>query len=56
MPEAPQERGIWAERYVRDFLALPLLSEFVFRSLQTWTAVFKRKSRICSSPIRAPAY
>jgi hypothetical protein len=35
MPEAPQERGIWAERYVRDFLALPFVSEFVFRSLQT---------------------
>jgi hypothetical protein len=34
MPEAPQERGIWAERYVRDFLALPFVSEFVFRSLQ----------------------
>ena len=35
MPEAPHERGIWAERYVRDFLALPFVSEFVFRSLQT---------------------
>jgi hypothetical protein len=35
MPEAPQERGIWAERYVRDFLALPFVSEFVFRSLQS---------------------
>ena len=35
MPEASQERGIWAERYVRDFLALPFVSEFVFRSLQT---------------------
>ena len=35
MPEASQERGIWAERYVRDFLALPFISEFVFRSLQT---------------------
>jgi hypothetical protein len=29
--EAPQERGIWAERYVRDFLALPFISEFMFR-------------------------
>jgi len=35
MQEAPQERGIWAERYVRDFLALPFISEFVFRGLQT---------------------
>jgi hypothetical protein len=35
MSEALQERGIWAERYVRDFLALPFISEFVFRSLQT---------------------
>lgn len=35
MPEAPQERGVWAERYVRDFLALPFISEFVFRGLQT---------------------
>ncbi len=35
MPEAPPERGIWAERYVRDFLSLPFVSEFVFRSLQT---------------------
>jgi hypothetical protein len=34
MSEALQERGIWAERYVRDFLALPFISEFVFRSLQ----------------------
>jgi hypothetical protein len=34
MPESPEERGIWAERYVRDFLALPFVSEFVFRSLQ----------------------
>jgi hypothetical protein len=35
MPEEPKERGVWAEVYVRDFLALPLISEFVFRSLQT---------------------
>jgi hypothetical protein len=35
MPEEPKERGIWAELYVRDFLALPFVSEFVFRSLQT---------------------
>jgi len=36
MPEAPQERGIWAEQYVRAFLALPFVSEFVFRSVQTF--------------------
>jgi len=35
MPEEPKQRGIWAELYVRDFLALPFVSEFVFRSLQT---------------------
>jgi len=35
MPEEPKERGIWAERKVQDFLSLPFVSEFVFRSLQT---------------------
>jgi hypothetical protein len=35
MPEEPRERGIWAELYVRNFLSLPFVSEFVFRSLQT---------------------
>lgn len=35
MGEATEERGVWAECYVRDFLALPFVSEFVFRSLQT---------------------
>jgi len=35
MPDEPKERGIWAERYVRDFLSLPFISEFVFHSLQT---------------------
>ena len=35
MFEAPQQRGIWAERYVEEFLSLPFVSEFVFRSLQT---------------------
>lgn len=35
MPEEPKERGIWAEHYVRDFLSLPFISEFVFHSLQT---------------------
>lgn len=35
MPEEPKERGIWAERYVQDFLSLPFVCEFVFRSLQT---------------------
>ena len=34
MGEATQERGVWAEQYVRDFLALPFISEFVFRGLQ----------------------
>lgn len=28
-------RGVWAERYVRDFLSLPFVSEFVFHSPQT---------------------
>lgn len=35
MEEPPKERGIWAERYVRDFLSLPFVSEFVFHSVQT---------------------
>lgn len=35
MNDVSQERGIWAEGYVRDFLSLPFISEFVFRSLQT---------------------
>jgi hypothetical protein len=38
MPEEPKARGIWAELYVRDFLALPFVSEFVFRSLQALDA------------------
>ena len=35
MQDEPKERGIWAEHYVRDFLSLPFISEFVFHSLQT---------------------
>ena len=35
MVEATKERGVWAESYVQDFLSLPFVSEFVFRSLQT---------------------
>lgn len=35
MPQEPKERGIWAERFVRDFLSLPFVCEFVFHSLQT---------------------
>ena len=35
MPETPKERGILAERYVREFLSLPFISEFVFHSPQT---------------------
>jgi hypothetical protein len=35
MPEEPKERGVWAELYVRDFLSLPFISEFVLRSPQT---------------------
>lgn len=31
----PTERGVWAEHYVRDFLSLPFVSEFVFHSVQT---------------------
>ena len=38
MPEEPKARGIWAELYVRDFLALPFVSEFVFRILQALDA------------------
>jgi hypothetical protein len=35
MKEVPQERGIWAERYLQDFLSLPFVTEFVFHSPQT---------------------
>jgi hypothetical protein len=35
MAEEPTNRGDWAEEYVRDFLSLPLVSEFVFHSVQT---------------------
>ena len=35
MADEQKERGIWAEHYVRDFLSLPFISEFVFHSLQT---------------------
>lgn len=34
MEDEPKERGIWAERYVRDFLSLPFVSEFVFHSVR----------------------
>ena len=34
MVTPPLPRTIWAERHVEDFLALPLISEFVFRSPQ----------------------
>lgn len=30
-----KERGVWAEHYVRDFLSLPFVREFVFHSVQT---------------------
>ena len=32
MAEEPTNRGDWAEEYVRNFLSLPLVSEFVFHS------------------------
>src|ERR1700743_1088251 len=35
MEESAEQRGIWAEYYVRDFLSLPFISEFVYHSLQT---------------------
>lgn len=35
MTESAEQRGIWAEHYVRDFLSLPFISEFVLHSLQT---------------------
>ena len=35
MPNPTENRGDWAEEYVRDFLSLPLISEFVFHSVQT---------------------
>ena len=35
MSDDPKERGIWAEHYVREFLSLPFVSEFVFHSVQT---------------------
>jgi hypothetical protein len=35
MAEEPANRGDRAEEYVRDFLSLPLISEFVFHSVQT---------------------
>jgi len=35
MSDATENRGVWAERYVRDFLSLPFVSEFVFHSPQT---------------------
>jgi hypothetical protein len=31
----PKQRTDWAERHVEEFLSLPLISEFVFRSPQT---------------------
>jgi len=41
MSEEPKERGIWAELYVRDFLALPFISGFVFRGPQTIDGTLK---------------
>jgi len=35
MGESMGQRGIWAEHYVREFLSLPFISEFVYHSLQT---------------------
>jgi hypothetical protein len=35
MQDEPKERGVWAEHYVREFLSLPFVSEFVFQSVQT---------------------
>jgi hypothetical protein len=35
MSNPTENRGDWAEEFVRDFLSLPLISEFVFRSIQT---------------------
>ena len=35
MLESTGERGIWAEHYVREFMSLPFISEFVYHSLQT---------------------
>ena len=35
MSDALGQRGFWAEHYVRDFLTLPFVSEFVLHSLQT---------------------
>jgi hypothetical protein len=35
MSEQLKQRGVWAEHYVRDFLSLPFISEFIFHSLQT---------------------
>jgi hypothetical protein len=35
MSEELASRGDWAEEYVRGFLSLPLISEFVFHSVQT---------------------
>jgi hypothetical protein len=34
MTNEPKQRGVWAEHYVRDFLSLPFVSEFVFHSVQ----------------------
>ena len=56
MSGALQERGIWAERYVRDFLALPFISEFVFRSLQTMNGGTQKEVADLPSPILALAY
>jgi hypothetical protein len=35
MQDEPKEGGVWAERYVQDFLSLPFVSEFVFHNPQT---------------------
>jgi hypothetical protein len=34
-PNQQLSRTVWAERHVEEFLSLPLISEFVFRSPQT---------------------
>jgi len=31
----PTQRTVWAERRVEEFLSLPFVSEFVFRSVRT---------------------
>ena len=39
----PTQRTDWAERHVEEFLSLPFVTEFVFRSPQTINSALERE-------------